>query len=227
MVYKKNNFFNKIKEANAIVDAGKTKAKSTREKYKSISDMQAFIDKSIEKRTLLIDTLKNTCTDKPILQKGVVLYVKLLEVIELIEQDFSELNLNYKTIQGSVTSAKRMKIVSDFNEDCSNKILIISDAGGESINIKKTNEIILYNIPDGPRKNTQTIGRVDRGDFDEVNIHLIQVENSIDEYLSVLISSKKQLENELLHCDSIPLKEISSFNSEVLKAIRKRKLWKS
>ena len=121
MVYKKNNFFNKIKEANAIVDAGKTKAKSTREKYKSISDMQAFIDKSIEKRTLLIDTLKNTCTDKPILQKGVVLYVKLLEVIELIEQDFSELNLNYKTIQGSVTSAKRMKIVSEFLAAIKNK----------------------------------------------------------------------------------------------------------
>jgi len=227
--YKKNNFFNNFKKAKKIVDENKsqTKASSTREKYKSIANMQAYIDKSVEKRTLLLNTIKYTVTDKNILEKGVVIYIKLLEVIKLIEEDFKKEGIVFETITGSVTALKRMKIVDWFNKDCSNKVLFISDAGGESINIKKTNEIILYNIPDGPRKNTQTIGRVDRGEFDEVNVHLIQIENSIDEYLSILISSKKQLENELLHYDSIPLKDVSSFNSDILRAIRKRKLWKN
>jgi len=231
-MFNKKNFFSNLKKANKIVAENKSqqKAMNTKEKYKSIASMQSFIDKSEEKRLLLLNVLKNTQAedvDKKILEKGVVLFVKLLEVIDLVEEDFKKNNIEFKTITGAVTAVKRSKIADWFNEDSSNRVLIISDAGGESINIEKTNEIVLYNIPDGYRKYSQTLGRVCRGYFDMSYVHLIQIESSIDEYLCELISSKKQLENELLHCDNIPLKGTSSFNAEILKKIKKCKLWKS
>lgn len=231
-MFNKNNFFKKIKNANEIVEKSKSQLKreDTKEKYKSIADMQAFVDKSEEKRSLLIRVLRDTQaedTNKKIIEKGVVVYIKLLEVISLIEEDFKKESIEFKSITGAVTTAKRMKIVDWFNEDSSNKVLIISDAGGESLNIKKTNEICLYNIPDGYRKYIQTIGRVCRGYFEKSYVHLIQIEDSIDIYLGELISSKKELENELLKCDNIPLKEVSSFNADVLRRIKRLKLWKT
>lgn len=234
MAYNRNNFFNALNKSSKIVDenkkAKKDKRSETLEKYKSIAEMQSFIDKSEEKRALLLDVAKNTIdidTNKKLIEKGVVVYIKLLEVVALVEEDFTKAGINFKTITGAVSAQKRMKIVDWFNEDCTNRVLIISDAGGESINIKKTNLIILYNVPQGYRSFIQIIGRVCRGNFDNANVHLIQIENSLDCYFSELISSKKELEMELLHCDNIPLKSISSFNSEILKKIKKDKLWHS
>ena len=230
-MFNKKNFFKKINNAKKVVDSykeqSKSKSKNTREKYKSIAEMQKFIDESVEKRKLLIDIINNTVTDKKILEKGIVVYARLLEVISLIEEDFTESGFNFKTITGKTTTTNRMKFTEWFNESPRNKILLVSDAGGESIDIHTTNEVVLYDIPNGWRGYSQTIGRVNRGNFDCTNIHLVQIEDSMDEYLAVLISSKKELENELLHADSILLKDISSFNRDLLKAIRKKKLWKS
>lgn len=233
MAFGNKSFFSKLNKANKIISeeksASQLKATSIKEKYKSISNMQAFVDMSKEKRGLLLNVVQNVVdveTNKKLLEKGIVLFIKLLEVIKLVEEDFKGAGIEFKTITGKVSDVKRKKIVDWFNEDSANKILIISDAGGESINIKETNEIILYNIPDGYRKFMQTLGRVCRGKFEVSHVHLIQVESSIDMYLSELISSKKELENELLHCDNIPLKGTSSFNAEVLKRIKRDKLWK-
>ena len=231
MAFKKSIFSALNKAKNIIEDSKSTEnnKSSTKEKYKSISNMQAYVDMSKEKRGLLLNVVQNVVdveTNKKLLEKGIVLFIKLLDVIKLVEEDFKEANIEFRTITGKVSDVKRMKIVDWFNGDSTNKVLIISDAGGESINIKETNEIILYNIPDGYRKFMQTLGRVCRGKFETSHVHLIQVESSIDMYLSELISSKKELENELLHCDNIPLKGTSSFNAEVLKKIKRDKLWR-
>lgn len=232
-MYNKKNFFNKLKKANKIVSDNKSSAQKKRsetlEKYKSIADMQAFIDKSEEKRNILIEVVETALDEesgKKIIEKGVVVYVKLLEVVELIEEDFTKNNIEFKTITGKVTAGRRIKIVDWFNENPMNKVLLISDAGGESLDIRSSDQLILYSIPDGYRKFTQTIGRVSRGFFNKVDIRLIQVESSIDEFLGVLISSKKELEMELLGCDSIKLNTVSSFNSDILRSIRKKLLWK-
>lgn len=233
MTYNKNNFFNKLKKANKIVSDTKSLAQEKRdktlEKYKSISELQAFIDKSEEKRKLLLEVI-TTSTDeisnKNILEKGVVVYIKLLEVIKLIEEDFTKNNIEFKTITGAVTVSKRIKIVDWFNDDPTNKVLIISDAGGESLDIRSTDQIVLYNIPSGVRAFTQTIGRVCRGGFEKADIRLIQVADSIDCYMSELISSRRELQMELLHYSNIPLGQINSFNKDLLSAVKKKLLWK-
>ena len=52
------------------------------------------------------------------------------------------------------------------------------------------------------------------------------IEDTLDEYRPVLLSSRREMGLELLGEDNIPLKETGSFNLKVLKKIRERKLWK-
>jgi hypothetical protein len=53
------------------------------------------------------------------------------------------------------------------------------------------------------------------------------VEDSIDEYSQILLSAKKELEEEILSADTIPLREEKSFNNLLLKKIRQGLLWKN
>ena len=230
----KKNFFKKLNDANKIINSTKSASQiakdKTLEEYKSISEMQAFVDKSEEKRNLLlevIETAVDEITGKRIIEKGVVLYVRLLEVIKLIEGDFIKNNIDFKTVQGSVTANKRIKIVNWFNDDPTNKVLLISDAGGESLDVRATPEIILYNVPQGIKAFAQTIGRVCRGNFEFTNIRIIKISDSIDCYMSELISSRRELQMELLHSDSIPVGQVNSFNKDLLNAVKKKLLWKN
>ena len=86
----------------------------------------------------------------------------------------------------------------------------------------------MYNVPRGPGKWTQTLGRVARlfSKYDSFNVHFVTVEDSIDEYSQILLSAKKELEEEILLADTIPLKEEKSFNQMVLKKIRQGLLWR-
>ena len=75
------------------------------------------------------------------------------------------------------------------------------------------------------------MGRVARmfSKYEDVgfNVHFITVLDSIDEYSQILLSAKKEFEEELLSADTIPLKEEKSFNQNVLKKIRQHILWKA
>ena len=114
-------------------------------------------------------------------------------------------------------------------EDPSNTVVLFSAAGSESIDLNAAADLILYNIPKGPKNFSQTIGRICRGfgKFNEFHIHEIIVEDTLDEYKQVLLSSKREMEKTLLNSDTIPLKQnVGSFDAEVLKKVRNGMLWK-
>ena len=114
-------------------------------------------------------------------------------------------------------------------EDPSKSVVLFSQAGGESIDLNSTNELILYNTPRGPGKFAQTIGRICRGfgDYNSFNIREVVVDETLDEYEQILLSSKKELEKTILEADTIPLKHnVDSFDLDVLKKIRATMLWK-
>ena len=88
----------------------------------------------------------------------------------------------------------------------------------------------MYNTPKGPGKFSQTIGRICRGfgDFTSFNIREIVVEETLDEYQQVLLSSKREVERTILNSETIPLKKnVDSFDLDVLKKMRQYMLWKS
>lgn len=209
----------------------KDRAAETRQHSARLSDMQRYVDMTEEKRAELIRVLQEPASDcdLKIYEKGALVYTRLLEVAQTLYEDITKAGMECYLITSKQTQKQREKIVTDFRKDSTNKIIIISEAGGESVSLQTTNEIIMYNVPRGPGRWTQILGRVARmfSKYEGFNVHFITVEDSIDEYGQILLSAKKELEEEILTADTIPLKGEKSFDQMMLKKIRQHLLWKN
>ena len=214
----------------------KEKAENTKEAYSNLHEMQKYVDLSEEKRTLLMDLVlhgRSSDSNESLLEKGVLIYAEYIEVIEQLAEDFKEKGIDCSVITGKTKEADRGKISKEFKANPNSKVVLMSSAGAESLNLNASNEIFLMDLPKGPGKFNQTIGRIARcfSKFEEQNrsfyIHYVIVEETLDEYKPILLSSKKQLEEDILHADTISLKEMKSFDAMLLKDVKKQYLWKT
>ena len=214
----------------------KERAEETKAHSARLVDMQRYVDMSEEKRNLLMDLVlhgRSSDSDESLLEKGVIVYIEYLDVIAQVAKDFKEKGINCYIIQGSTKEKDRGLISEEFKKNPESKVVIISTAAGESLNLNGSNEIILYDLPKGPGKFTQVVGRVARcfSRFEEEGrsfyIHYVIIDETLDVYKPILLSSKKQLEEDILHADTIELKETGSFDAMLLKEIRKELLWKT
>ena len=233
---RKRIFLKALKE---VEENKKTYAEKREETLKCqarLPEMQKYVDLSQEKRGLLLNIIKNGKSSdsvETLLDKGVIVYIKHIEVIETIANDLAKEGIMCYIIQGKTKQSERGNIAKEFKNNPNSKVILISNAAGESLNLNATNEIILYNLPDGSGKFDQIIGRIARNfsKFEDQGrsfyIHYVIVDDTIDEYKPILLSSKKELQEEILHADTIPLKKnTGSFNAYLLKEIRKDILWK-
>ena len=217
-------------------DIYKERAQETKQHSARLVDMQRYVDMSEEKRSLLMDLIKNgrsSDSNESLLEKGVIVYIEYLEVIAQLAKDLKNNDIDCYVIQGSTKEKDRGLISEEFKSNPESKVVLISQAAGESLNLNGTNEIILYDLPKGPGKFNQTIGRIARcfSKFEDEGrnfyIHYVIVDETLDVYKPILLSSKKQLEEDILHADTIDLKEVGSFDAMLLKEIRKELLWKT
>lgn len=212
------------------------KAAETRQHSARLADMQRYVDMSEEKRALLLDIVlngKSSDTEESLLEKGVIVYIEFLDVIAQVAEDFKKKGIEVYVIQGSTKEDDRGSIAKEFKTNPNSKVVLISNAAGESLNLNGTNELILYDMPKGSGKYNQILGRIVRSfsRFEDEGrsfyIHYVIVDETLDVYKPILLSSKKQLEEDILHADTINLKETGSFDAMLLKEIRKELLWKT
>ena len=211
------------------------KAEETKQHSARLAEMQRYVDMSEEKRSLLLDLVLNgrsSDSDESLLEKGVLIYIEFLDVIATVAEDFRNKGVEVHIIQGSTKEKDRGLIAKNFKDNPNSKVVLISNAAGESLNLNGTNELILYDLPKGSGKYSQILGRVVRS-FSKFEtqgrsfyIHYVIVEDTLDVYKPILLSSKKQLEEDILHADTISLKGQGSFDGMLLKKIRKDMLWK-
>lgn len=229
-------FLRALQDVEDNKDVYKERAAETKAHSARLVEMQRYVDMSEEKRKLLIDIVKNgrsSDTDESLLEKGVIIYIEYLDVIATIAEDLKKEGIECYIIQGSTKEKDRGKIANEFKRNPNSKVVLISQAAGESLNLNGTNEIVLYDLPKGPGKFNQTIGRIARcfSQFEAENrsfyIHYVIVDETLDVYKPILLSAKKQLEEEVLHSDTINLKEVGSFDAMLLKELRKELLWKT
>ena len=209
------------------------KAQETKQHSARLAEMQRYVDMSEEKRNCLLDLVlngKSSDSDETLLEKGVIVYIEFLDVIKQVAEDLEEKGIDVSVIQGSTKEKDRGSIAKDFKENPNSKVVLISNAAGESLNLNGTNELILYDLPKGWGKYMQILGRAVRSfsrfEGGSFYIHYIITEDTLDVYKPILLSSKKQLEEDILHADTINLKGTGSFDAELLKKIRKDMLWK-
>ena len=210
----------------------KAKKEETRKHTQRLADMQKYVDLSQEKIDLLTDVILNEVDEEgvKIFDKGVIVYIFGLDAVEAVSTHLTSLGIQIYQITSKTSQKERETISAEFMSDPHRKVVLFSQAGGESIDLNSTNELILYNTPKGPGKFSQTIGRICRGfgDFTSFNIREIVVEETLDEYQQVLLSSKREVERTILNSETIPLKKnVDSFDLDVLKKMRQYMLWKS
>ena len=233
----KSFFLRACKKVDENKKSYQEKAAETRQHSARLADMQRYVDMSKEKRDLLLDIVLNgrsSDSDESLLEKGVVIYEKYLDVIDILEKDFKAKGVEVYVIQGKTNEKERGRISKEFRGNPNSKVVLISDAAGESLSINGTNELILYSLPGGASgRFNQLVGRIARcfSRFEEEGrsfyIHYVIVDDTLDVYKPILLSSKRELDESILKADTIPLKEYGSFDGELLKQIRKELLWKT
>jgi hypothetical protein len=95
------------------------------------------------------------------LEKGgrIVIYATFVETgIGRVEEKLKKYGIGYNAIHGDVTRAERTKIINEYNSG-KTPVLLITQAGGQGIDLKETSDIVLFDIVWNPANEAQIIGR--------------------------------------------------------------------
>lgn len=200
-------------------DAGESTPFSTR-----MIELQYLVNNSYEKRAELWKLVNQ------IKQKGFVLYIAYYESLAAVEGVLKTIdNLEYRTYSGRDSDDDRDENKAWFQKDPANKCLIISSAGGASLNLQVTNEFVFYDIPPGFGSMSQAMGRVIRmfSVFKHFNIHFIIGKHSVDEYKYKCFLSYQEIIQKLLRNKLINLEKPLNFNAQMKAELRQDLLWRN
>lgn len=170
---------------------------------------------------VLLDHLRNN--------KPTIIYCEYLEVLNRLEYLINTFKHDLGVsevliIKGGVSISQRKKIQECISID---KPLIITSAGGESINLQKANSIIFYDLPYDISKIMQVIGRITRVDtkFDKQYIDIIEAFGTTDTYKRLCMEKNMKLIESLFgKMNTLPY---STYDNEqkFMSTLRKALLW--
>lgn len=184
--------------------------------------LQYYLDELDSKKTLfreLVLKLKS---------KGVIIYADFHHTVDLIEEILAEVpGIEVKSITGKKNSKARKEVRDWFRKGAENKVLIITKAGGASLNLQATNNLIFYNIPFSVGNFIQVVGRVARyfSAFKHYNIFFPVVAGTLDDYKFSYVSSQKDLISNVLQNDCLPTGELEDYDANLLQEMRRTTLW--
>jgi SNF2 family DNA or RNA helicase len=137
----------------------------------------------------------------------VVLFAIHKDVVAQLEQGLKKYNV--VKIVGDTPQKDRNDIVNRFQSEPEVRVAIISEAGGEGINLFAASNLIFVEREWNPGKETQIMGRVHRiGQTNPVSIYYIIAKNTIDERLHRLIEKKAEVLGQVISFESIPINDL-------------------
>lgn len=174
--------------------------------------------KENSKLSLLIDILDNELEDDP-----VIIYSPFRTTIIHLEKALSP----YKpvVIHGRTSDKDRDTARREFQDGKTN-IILITDAGGEAINLQRAGHLIMYSRPWDPGRYVQVIGRARRFGSERKFLrvwHLV-LKDSVDELVDAVLESKLSgFESVVKNISSLPQSGLS-LPLEVARLMRRRRL---
>ena len=186
--------------------------------------LQYLVDRSLAKRQKLYQ-LANV-----IKEKGFVLYVPFYESLAQVEDTLKYVqDLEIRTYSGKDVDEDKDKNKAWFQKDPKNKCLIITQAGGASLNLQVTNQMIFYGLPNGFGAISQAIGRVVRlfSSFKTFHIHFLLNEHTVDKYKYVCFLMYDEIIRSLMNNKMIKLEKPINFNNDIKAEIRRDVCWRS
>jgi SNF2 family DNA or RNA helicase len=131
----------------------------------------------------------------------VIVYTRFRSGIPALEVLCNRNNINYTQIHGGITSDyDRKQARLKFQNDPNCNLIFITQAGSAALNLQAASVLIFYDTPWSYGDLVQTIGRAQRiGSLREhiVILHMVN-KNTIDERVITRVSSKKDLNDEIM-----------------------------
>lgn len=184
--------------------------------------LQHYLDNCELKKTILLKLVSQ------LKSRGVIIYSDYLDTVDVIQKTLEPLGVDIRSITGRLNAKNRKEVRNWFRSGAENKVLIITKAGGASLNLQSTNNLIFYDIPFSVGNFIQVVGRVARyfSAFKHYNIFFPIVLDTLDDYKFSYVSSRKELIEDVLQNKCLPQGELESYNADLLQQIRGRTLWK-
>lgn len=161
--------------------------------------------------------------------KVTIVYCEYLEVLNRLEYLLNQFKAKLGIteiliIKGGVSMEQRKKIQNLISLD---KPLLITSAGGESINLQRANAIIFYDLPYDISRIMQVIGRITRVDtkFSEQYIDIIEAFGTVDTYKRLSMEKNQKLITDLFgKMNTLPVAEYNN-EQKFMNILRKNLLW--
>ena len=189
---------------------------------KRIIDLQFYLNSLPEKQKKFIEVLKKR------IYMGTLVYCNYYNSIENVTQILNKLSIPYKVIDGHSKERERKRRKDWFVSSPNEKVLIITDAGGQSLNLQATPNMIFYDIPYGVGKFLQIIGRIVRkfSNYETFFIDFIIGSDTLEDYKMCYLEMFRETIFKIFNCEMIPLGEFDNYNFFIAKKLRNSKLWR-
>ncbi len=157
---------------------------------------------------------------KRIIENGhkILLFTSFKTALNIVKEKFDQENITSYTIDGSVTSKKRMELVEKFNKDDTNVFLIMLKAGGTGLNLTSADTVIHLDLWWNPQVENQATDRAHRiGQTKNVEVIKLICNGTIEERIIELQNKKKLLSDSLIESDKRDENLISKLSEKDIK----------
>jgi SNF2 family DNA or RNA helicase len=157
-------------------------------KLQEITDSLELVGESVESSKL--NLLKEHLEDIPKEQK-VVVFTRFSRMARILERELSK--FNPAIIVGDIKN--RQAQIDKFDNDDNCRLMIITTAGNEGVNLQRANILYMYDVPLGSYGSlVQTLGRINRiGQTRKMVVYYLMARDSVDIKLRALLKKKGSL----------------------------------
>ena len=167
-----------------------------------------------------IDTLINVVKEYISNGHKILLFTSFRTALDLVRKEFNKNNISSYTIDGSVSSKKRMELVDKFNSDDTNVFLIMLKSGGTGLNLTSADVVIHLDLWWNPQAESQATDRAHRiGQKNNVEVIKLVSKGTIEEKILELQQKKKMLSDKVIEGENIDKNIISKLTEKELKEL--------
>lgn len=178
-----------------------------------------YIGKSQPEDSGKLNELPKILQDVDIQKNKVVIFSQYKNMTDIIMSRLDK-HWNPLHLHGGVSSKKRGEIQNAMLHDPDTRILVMTTAGAEGLDLYSANYLICYDSTFNPQKMNQIIGRLHRhGQKNTVNVINIVTKDSYEERKQKILEQKKAIFNALIDND------LALFKKYISKEELKNLLW--
>lgn len=150
----------------------------------------------------------------------ILLFTSFKTALDIVRKEFSNNNITSYTIDGSVSSKKRMELVNNFNNDNTNVFLIMLKSGGTGLNLTSADVVIHLDLWWNPQAENQATDRTHRiGQTKTVEVIKLITKGTIEEKILELQKKKQLLSDKLIESDNPDAEIFNKLTEEDIKGL--------